>query len=67
MEDDLNLIFFKEDDLNFLINGRRPKQNCNQKQLKSKTIIVLKMEDNLIFLKLDDDLKILKAEDNIKK
>ena len=47
-EDDL-IILKVEDDLNFLVNGRRPKKKlqmednlnwCNQKQIKVKTMVV---------------------------
>ena len=58
MEDDLHFFLKKEDDLTFFLNERRPqKKLCNQKLLKVKTIIFLKMEDVLLFLKKDDDLK----------
>ena len=52
MEDDLNFVLKKEDDLNFFENGRWP-----QKQLKIKAIIYLKIEGDLNFLKKEDDLK----------
>jgi hypothetical protein len=46
-KDKLNLFRKMEDDLKFLIYGRRPqKQKCNQTN-KRKTIIFLKMEDDL--------------------
>jgi hypothetical protein len=77
MEDDLNifengrrpqLFFCKEDDLNFFEKGKRPKKKLyNPKQLKVKTIIVLKMEDDLKFLKTEDGLKKKYAVKNNKK
>ena len=49
MEDDLNL-FEKGRRPNFFEKRRRPqKKLCNQKLLKVKTIIFLKMEDDLNF------------------
>ena len=48
MDDDLN-IFVNGRQPHFL-NGRRPQQNnANKNNFKVKTIIFLKMEDDLIF------------------